>query len=77
MLDMFLNETTWWLFGTAVLFTFVGRYTAFRSKLEGVVEATIDSLIEDGYIKTKGSGETLELLKHWEYDEEKSKESTR
>jgi len=66
MLDIFYNETVWWLFGTAVLFTFVGRYLAMKEQLENVIEATIDSLIENGYIKTRGEGENLELLKHWE-----------
>jgi len=70
MLDMIMNEMTLWLFGTAVIFTFVGRYTAYRDAIADVVSATIDSLIEDGYIKTKGEGESLELLKHWEHSNE-------
>jgi len=70
MLDMIMNEMTLWLFGTAVVFTFVGRYTAYRDAIADVVSATIDSLIEDGYIKTKGEGESLELLKHWEHNNE-------
>jgi hypothetical protein len=31
-----------------------------------LVEGVIDSLIKNGYIKTKGQGEKLEILKHWE-----------
>ena len=71
MLEQILyNETTYWLLGTAIAFTFLGRYTAYRDALQDVVAATIDSLIEDGYIKTKGEGEDMEILKHWEYRDE-------
>jgi hypothetical protein len=62
------NEMTYWLLGTAIAFTFLGRYTAYRDAIADVVSATIDSLIQDGYIKTKGEGENLELLKHWEHN---------
>ena len=68
MFDMFYNEMTLWLAGTAILFTFFGRYTAFKSNLEDVIAATIESLIEDGYIKTKGNGNELELIKHTDWD---------
>jgi hypothetical protein len=43
-----------------------GRYTARKDNVNDIIESTIDSLINDGYIKTKGEGKTLELLKHWE-----------
>ena len=67
MLEQILyNEMTYWLLGTAVIFTFVGRYTAYRDALEDVVAATIESLIDDGYIRTKGEGDDMEILKHWE-----------
>lgn len=69
MLDMFYNEMFWWLFGTAVLFTFVGRWMSFRDIVGQVTEATIDSLIEDGYLKTRGAGRNMEILKHTEWCE--------
>ena len=69
IVDIFTNETTYWLLGTAVLFTFVGRYMAFKSSLEGVIAATIDSLIEDGYLKTRGVGRDMEIVKHTEWCE--------
>ena len=69
MLDIFYNEMFWWLFATAVIFTGVGRFMAFRDKLESVVAATIDSLIEDGYLKTRGVGRDMEILKHTEWCE--------
>lgn len=67
ILDILYNETTYWLLGTAIIFTLVGRYAGFRDRLEDIIAATIESLIEDGYIKTKGNGDNLELLKHTEW----------
>ena len=64
--QLFYNEMTYWLLGTALVFTYVGRWMAYKDHLMDIVESTIDRLIEDGYIKTKGEGEKLELLKHWE-----------
>lgn len=69
MLDIFYNEMVWWLFGTAVIFTFVGRYMTFRSHVESVISATIDNLIEEGYIKTVLENNELTLLKHTEWNE--------
>ena len=67
MLEQILyNEITYWMWGTAVIFTFVGRYTAYRDHLQDVVAATIESLIDDRYIRTKGEGDDMEILKHWE-----------
>lgn len=58
---------TWWLAGTAILFTFVGRFMSLRSTVDQVVSATIDSLIKDGYLKTRGTGADMEILKHTEW----------
>ena len=69
-MEIFYNETVWWLFGTAVLFTFVGRYMAFKDNIQFITEATIDSLIEQGYLKTRGAGRDMEILKHTEWCEE-------
>ena len=68
--QIFTNEMTYWLLGTAVIFTFVGRYISYRDHLQDIVASTIDSLIEDGYIRTKGEGDDMEILKHWEYKDE-------
>ena len=67
MLDMLFNEMTYWLLGTAVIFTFVGRYMGFRASVEDVVGSTIDSLIDEGYLKTTGTGKDLEIVKHEEW----------
>jgi hypothetical protein len=37
---------------------------SFRNAVEDVVGNTIDSLIEQGYLKTSGTGKNLEIIKH-------------
>lgn len=59
-----------WLFGTAVIFTGVGAYMGTRSKVENIIAATIDSLIADGYLKTRGTGENMEILKWRDWDDQ-------
>ena len=54
------------LFITAVIFTGLGYWIGRQKNVEGVAETMIDKLIDDGYIKTKGTGDDLELLKYWE-----------
>lgn len=56
-----------WLLITAIIFTFVGMSFRRTSKdyAHIVIEATIDRLIEDGYIKTRLDSEgKVELLKY-------------
>jgi hypothetical protein len=69
IIDILTNPMVWWLFGTAVLFTFVGRWMNFKNIVEQVTAATIDSLIQDGYLKTRGTGKDMEILKHTEWCE--------
>ena len=59
-------EMFFWLFLAYVSGTFIGHHIGKKENLEDFVETIIDKLILDGYIKTKGSGKNLELLKHWE-----------
>lgn len=65
--ELFANPVTWWLFGTAVVFTLVGRYISFKDHVHRITEATIDQLIDDGYLKTRGVGRNMEILKHTEW----------
>lgn len=67
MFEIFYNEMVWWLLGTAVIFTFVGRWMSFKNIVHQVTAATIDSLIDDGYLKTRGVGRDMEILKHTEW----------
>lgn len=66
MIDFLFSDMSIAIFVTAIIFTFYGKYISFKANAETVIAATIDSLIEEGYIKTRGSGKDLELLKHWE-----------
>lgn len=54
------------LFITAVTFTGLGYWIGREKTVENVAETMIDKLIDDGYIKTKGTGDNLEILKYWE-----------
>jgi len=58
-----------WLLITAIIFTFVGMSFRRTSKdyAHIVIEATIDKLIEDGFIKTRKDDKgQIELLKYYE-----------
>jgi len=59
-----------WLLGTAIVFTFVGMYMARfdrKEETKNLVEAIIDDLIRQGYIKNyKDSKGETELMKWWE-----------
>ena len=52
---------------TAVVFTAFGLWVGRRSQTEEIVEATLDSLIEDGYIKTEGRGANMEIIRWQEW----------
>lgn len=56
-----------WLLIVAIIFTIFGYYTGTKKQLKTsvdmIVATTIDSLIKDGYLKTRGSGPGMEILK--------------
>lgn len=54
MLSGWITEMHLWLLGTAIVFTYVGRWMFFKDEVGNVVESTIDSLIEQGYLKMEG-----------------------
>ena len=55
------TEVMMWGFLVAVVFTLVG----VRWNVHGVIEATIDSLISNGYLKhRKDAKGEIEILKH-------------
>lgn len=62
------TEMHFWLLGTAILFTFVGSWMAMNKwsrNVSLIIEATIDRLIADGYVKARldENGE-IELIKY-------------
>lgn len=58
-------EVYLWLFGVAVLFTIVGYYWGRQNKQEYIIQYTIDSLIDQGYLKT-AIVEDEEVLLKWD-----------
>lgn len=65
MLEFFgLTEMHLWLLGTAVVFTYVGKWMHWRANLSSIIEQTIDNLIEDGYVKTRLNKEGQVELVH-------------
>jgi hypothetical protein len=61
------GEMELWLLGTAIVFTIVGNWMASNKSsknTEIIIEATIDRLIQDGYVKARvtDKGE-IELIK--------------
>ena len=62
-----LGYAQFWLFITAVIFTVLGFSWGFSVKTRLAAGHVIDTLIKEGYLKTRldEKGET-QLLKYWE-----------
>jgi len=63
-----MMEMYFWLFFTAVVFTVAG-YSMKKKKHDTelvlkAIDATIEKLIVEGYLQTRGSGDNLEIVKH-------------
>lgn len=56
----------WMYWVTAVVFTVFGFFCSLSFSKKLMVQMTIDSLIDQGFIKTRGEGENIQLVK---YDE--------
>ena len=65
---MFTADLGWLFFAYAVGTAF-GWYMGFTGHVKNVSEAIIDSLIEQKYLKTRGYGDNMEILKHTEWSE--------
>ena len=61
-----MTTMTAWLLGAYVVGTAFGFYMGKSARVYDALERLIDQLIDDGYIKTRGSGNKIELLKYWE-----------
>lgn len=48
----------------AVIYTVIGLYWGLQYNKQLITGATIDELIKTGYLKTRGTGKDLEILKH-------------
>ena len=56
----------WMYWVTAIVFTCLGWFWGVQFSKLRMIEITIDSLIEQGYLKTRGAGRNKEIVK---YDE--------
>ena len=70
-MEMFTADLGWLFFAYAVGTAF-GWYMGFKGQVKNVSEAVIDSLIEQKYLKTKGYGDNMEILKHTEWCDDKN-----
>ena len=61
-MELWINEL--WLFGTASLFTIVGYVMGYNNGSKSCVEATIDALIDNGYLRwRKEKDGEIEIMK--------------
>jgi hypothetical protein len=58
-----ITETFMWLLGAYVAGSIATYYLFFKHKVTQITEMTLDSLISQGYIKTKGTGNQMEIIK--------------
>ena len=65
-MEFFSADISWLLFAYTVGTGF-GWYIGLKVSINKVAETVIDSLIEDGYLKTRGHGKDMEILKHTEW----------
>jgi hypothetical protein len=65
-MEMWVNE--FWIFLAYGIGTLFGWYIGFKGQVRNISETVIDSLIEQKYLKTKGYGDNMEILKHTEWN---------
>ena len=63
-----------WLFITAVIFTLVGFFWGASVKTDKAAAYVIDTLIKEGYLRTRGTGPNAKILKYWEEDKDEQKD---
>ena len=69
-MEFLFTEQTLMIFVTALIFTAVGWSWGKRKDIEKVVATTIDSLIADGYLKTKGTGKDMQIIKWQDWNDQ-------
>jgi hypothetical protein len=57
----------WMYWVTAIVFTGVGFYISAEVNKKAIINITIETLIREGYIKTRGFGKDKELIKYDDY----------
>ena len=69
-MELWVNEL--WLLFAFTVGTAYGWYIGTKSKVQNVSEVVIDTLIEQEYLKTRGFGDNMEILKHTEWCDDKN-----
>lgn len=64
-MELWINE--FWILLVYVIGTAFGYWCGYKNNLKNTAESVIDSLIEQKYLKTKGYGAKMEILKHTEW----------
>ena len=67
----FFSENVGWLLFAYVVGSAIGWYLGKKSNAMILAEDVIDSLIEQEYLKTRGHGENMQILKHTEWCDDK------
>jgi hypothetical protein len=70
-MELFTSEIAWLFFAYAVGTAF-GWYMGTKNTVHNATEAVIDTLIEQKYIKTRGYGNDMEILKYTEWCDDKN-----
>ena len=65
-MELWVNEL--WLLFAFIMGTGAGWFMGVQSSVKDITESVIDSLIEQKYLKTKGVGRNMEILKYTEWD---------
>ena len=68
-MEFFTSDFTWLLFAY-VVGTGFGWGGGLKSNAAKLAEMVIDGLIEEGYLKTRGRGDDMEILKHTEWQDD-------
>jgi len=58
---MWVNEM--WLLVTALIFTAYGWWMGVKNNSSHITALVIDSLIDEGYLRTRKNGDEIEILK--------------
>lgn len=68
--DIVYNEITWWFFGAYAVGSVVTYVLILKSTFVDAASKTIDSLVENGFLRTRKSKDgELEILK-WDAKDE-------
>jgi len=52
-----------WIIATAIIFTAYGWWIGVKDKSSRITAHVIDSLIDEGYLRTRKNGNEIEILK--------------